>query len=351
MFCQLWEMMMVYKEVEHPDLLRIIKNAQKCHHFANELYWENFFSFLGSGKASLALVLGYLRREGVFPDKMHEIVVPGWLGFWVYNQIQPFAFPSRKITPKSRAILVYHQYGFPQNMDKILDVASKYNLVVIEDCAHAIYSKYKDKIVGTFGDFAIYSFSKFCFCFALGGVRWKNDGFREYMNNKVVTASYLLTLLINIAKITSEYSLKYPQKTFQKWANYFLDMTYALYGSSFKFSSFSRNIFINEMDAEVSLRTKRYLYFLDRTNKTGICDHLEQEGICPYIIPIKVKQKDINNAVNQLKYLGIQTGIYQFDVNRFLLEPKFEPCVWVMCHGALNDYLFEKQIDAIMSII
>lgn len=64
----------------------------------------------------------------------------------------------KKITTKTKAIMVVHLYGHPCDMDKIMSIAKEHNLLVIEDCAEAIGSKYKDKHVGTFGDVATFSF-------------------------------------------------------------------------------------------------------------------------------------------------------------------------------------------------
>lgn len=63
-----------------------------------------------------------------------------------------------KITDKTKAILPVHLYGQACDMDKIMIIAKKYNLKVIEDCAQAHAAKYKEKIVGTFGDLGAFSF-------------------------------------------------------------------------------------------------------------------------------------------------------------------------------------------------
>ena len=63
-----------------------------------------------------------------------------------------------KIKPNTRAIMVVHQFGQLADMDAILDIARRYNLKVIEDNAESIGGKYKGKILGTFGDAAVYSF-------------------------------------------------------------------------------------------------------------------------------------------------------------------------------------------------
>ena len=63
-----------------------------------------------------------------------------------------------KITSKTKAILPVHFAGRPCNMDALCYLAEKYNLKIIEDCAHAIETEYKGKKVGTFGDFSCFSF-------------------------------------------------------------------------------------------------------------------------------------------------------------------------------------------------
>lgn len=63
-----------------------------------------------------------------------------------------------KISNRTRVILPVHFAGRPCDMDTIMDIAGRYNLKVIEDCAHAIETKYKGKETGTFGDFGCFSF-------------------------------------------------------------------------------------------------------------------------------------------------------------------------------------------------
>lgn len=65
---------------------------------------------------------------------------------------------EEKINRNTGAILPVHFAGHPCDMDGIMQLAKQYNLVVIEDCAHAIEAKIKDKRVGTYGDFGCYSF-------------------------------------------------------------------------------------------------------------------------------------------------------------------------------------------------
>jgi dTDP-4-amino-4,6-dideoxygalactose transaminase len=65
---------------------------------------------------------------------------------------------ERRITPRTRAIAPVHFAGRACDMDAIMSIAQKYNLKVIEDCAHAIETEYKGRKAGTFGDFGCFSF-------------------------------------------------------------------------------------------------------------------------------------------------------------------------------------------------
>ena len=64
---------------------------------------------------------------------------------------------EEKITERTKAILVVHQFGLPADMDRIMEIAVKYNIRIIEDCAQAHLAKFNDKFVGTFGDIGVFS--------------------------------------------------------------------------------------------------------------------------------------------------------------------------------------------------
>lgn len=73
------------------------------------------------------------------------------------QNIDPAAIQA-VITSRTRAILPVHFAGRPCEMDAIMAIAKKHDLVVIEDCAHAIETTYHGRKAGTFGDFGCFSF-------------------------------------------------------------------------------------------------------------------------------------------------------------------------------------------------
>lgn len=72
--------------------------------------------------------------------------------------LSPESF-EKLITPKSKAVIVVDVYGNMPDMDKILKIAKKYKIKVIEDAAEAMGAEYKGKKAGSFGDVSAFSFN------------------------------------------------------------------------------------------------------------------------------------------------------------------------------------------------
>ena len=65
----------------------------------------------------------------------------------------------QKYGDKVKAVLVVHVYGLSADMDKIMEICSKYNVTVIEDAAESLGAYYKGKYTGSFGEFGVFSFN------------------------------------------------------------------------------------------------------------------------------------------------------------------------------------------------
>ena len=65
---------------------------------------------------------------------------------------------EKKITKKTKAIIVTHIYSFPNDMNKILKICKKHNILIIEDAAEVLGLSYKNKKCGSFGDLSTFSF-------------------------------------------------------------------------------------------------------------------------------------------------------------------------------------------------
>ncbi len=83
---------------------------------------------------------------------------------------------EHRITTRTKAIIVVHYAGYPADMDRILPIARKHNIKVIEDVSHAHGALYKGKMVGTFGDVSAFSLmSGKAFAIGEAGIMLTND--------------------------------------------------------------------------------------------------------------------------------------------------------------------------------
>ena len=106
----------------------------------------------------------------------------------VYADIDPKTFNidpeevAKLVTPKTKAIYVVHYAGLMVDMDPIMAIAKKHNLLVLEDCAHAPYAEYKGRKAGSIGDVGVFSFhslKNITTCGEGGMITTNNDKFAK----------------------------------------------------------------------------------------------------------------------------------------------------------------------------
>lgn len=133
------------------------------------------FRALGIGKGDEVLVQGNTYIASVMGVTMNG-ATPIFIEPDEYDLIDPDRL-EEAITENTKAILVVHLYGQASRMDKIMEVASKYNLRVVEDCAQSHGAMYNGKMTGTFGDIGCFSFypSKNLGAFGDGGAIVTDD--------------------------------------------------------------------------------------------------------------------------------------------------------------------------------
>lgn len=112
---------------------------------------------------------------------------------------------ERKITPRTKAVMVVHYLSMPAKIDKICEIAKKHNIKVIEDVSHAQGGLYKGKKLGTFGDVAAMSLmSGKSFATGEMGIMVTDD--REMLERAMVYCHYERNTLGNL---TTEYLKPY----------------------------------------------------------------------------------------------------------------------------------------------
>ena len=131
----------------------------------------NYCIGTGNGLDALMLALKALNiKEGdevIVPSNTYiatalAVTYVGAKPVFVEPDIRTFNIDPDKIessiTEKTKAIMPVHLYGQPCDMDRIMGIAYKHQLYVVEDCAQAHGARYKGKVIGSFGDAAGFSF-------------------------------------------------------------------------------------------------------------------------------------------------------------------------------------------------
>lgn len=148
------------------------------------------------------------------------------------------------ITTKTKAILAVHLYGQSCDMTKLMDIAKRYNLRVVEDCAQSHGNHWKGQTVGSFGDIGCFSFypTKGCGAFGDAGCIVTNDkkiadDFRIYRNygsekryhNKVVgTNSRLDELQAGLLRVKLTHLEDFNQERVKLAENYMQELNHPL---------------------------------------------------------------------------------------------------------------------------
>src|SRR3989339_587610 len=104
----------------------------------------------------------YITTSVAFPTTVNPGIQYGLKAIFIDAELDTLnidvSLIEKVITKKTKLIMVAHTLGKPYNLKKIMRLAKKYNLWVIEDCCDALGSKYEGKLVSSFGDIATFSF-------------------------------------------------------------------------------------------------------------------------------------------------------------------------------------------------
>ena len=335
----------MYYEVPNTPLASVLSNfflpKRKALEFAMQ---EGYFVIpTASGKSSMHLILEWLRFKGVLTSRMDDMVTPRWMGAWVYKTMHSHSFPQTVLTAQTKAVWVYHQYGFPQDMDAIRRIARERNLIVIEDCAHAIDSSYKSSRVGTLGDFGIFSFSKFVPSLMGGAIVTKDKEARDFFLARIGEPRTLYSLFCFWSKYFDDATHQAPL------AQELLKTSYALYSYHVSMTRTVQNLIARSLG---SLKRRRENYAIVKRILKGNpwIDSLETE-VLPYVVPVAGTPDELSRIVKIIKESGIYSGIYHFDENRNLLKPRFIKVAWLPVHQSIPAEVIEKVSIKIKEVL
>jgi hypothetical protein len=299
----------------------------------------------GSGKGALAAVLRYFRSVGRLENKNTPVMVPRWLGSWVYNVMLKWCFPDPAAGPRTAGLLIYHQYGYPQDLDVLLGEASRRGWFVVEDCAHAVRSYRAGQRLGLIGDAGILSFSKFFPSLTGGAVITRNRELATFVRRLRDVSPLWMSAACFWAKRIYESSAR--GRVGPRFAP-LVEMTYGVYDRALAIDPHASAVIGRELrgyalDRRDEVRD-RYLAVLGDLGCFPAADAAE---VTPYVLPVLGQESALERLAARLRDHRVRTGVYHFDVRRNHLEPDFRPCVWLPVHPGVPEQLQAAIADEV----
>jgi len=215
---------------------------------------------------------------------------------------------KKKITDKTKAIIVMHYGGFPCHMDEIMSIAKVYNLRVVEDACHGPLSEYNGKKLGTIGDIGCFSFfSNKNISTAEGGMLVTDN--EDYYNEACLLKSHGMTTM-----------------SYQRASGHSTDYDVVRLGYNYRMDDIRAAIGLVQLDKLRSDLEKRaqvrewYIKYL-KDNPKFIIPFLTHKGfVSNYIFPIILKnanKEERDYLRRKLDSAGIQTSIHYPPVHKF----------------------------------
>ena len=221
---------------------------------------------------------------------------------------------EKKITDKTKAILVVHMAGFPCKMDEIMAIAQKHNLKVIEDACHGPLSEYKGKKLGTIGDCAAFSFfSNKNISTGEGGMFISNN--KEMADKARLLRSHGMTTM-----------------SYQRAGGHATAYDIVELGYNFRLDDIHAAIAIEQLkklpgdlEQRIAVR-KRYIELLSKVENVVVPFADNTEFTSNYIMPIVITKgtvEDRDAIRNKIHEAGIQTSVHYPAIHRFSIYKEY----------------------------
>lgn len=221
---------------------------------------------------------------------------------------------EKKITSKTKAILVVHMAGFPCQMDEIMAIAKKHNLKVIEDACHGPLSEYKGQKLGTIGDCAAFSFfSNKNISTGEGGMFISNS--KELADKARLLRSHGMTTM-----------------SYQRAGGHATAYDIVELGYNFRLDDIHAAIAIEQLkklpgdlDARLAVRA-RYVERLSKIANVVVPFADNTEFVSNYIMPIIITKgtvEDRDKMRDAIHEAGIQTSVHYPAIHRFSIYKEY----------------------------
>lgn len=221
---------------------------------------------------------------------------------------------EKKITEKTKAILVVHMAGFPCKMDEIMAIAKKHNLKVIEDACHGPLSEYKGVKLGTIGDCAAYSF-------------FSNKNISTGEGGMLITNSKEIADKVRLLRSHGMTTMSY-----QRAGGHATSYDIVELGYNFRLDDIHAAIAIEQLkklpgDLEKRIAVReRYIQNLSKVANIVVPFADNTEFVSNYIMPIvltKGTAEDRDKIREAIHEAGIQTSVHYPAIHRFSIYKEY----------------------------
>ena len=293
-----------------------------------------------TARSALRPVLLHLRRTGALADKNAELLVPRWVCTSLHNTIHKVCFPTIHDSPSLRGVLVYHQYGFPQRLDRIAQRCRDRGLVLIENNVNCVFDGGWTGGMGETGLASVFSFPKM-FRTVLGGALVVRDP-----ELAAFCADYFRDdepWIRRLSRLARRITGAFPGRASQRLE----EMTYGI-------TDYGRNAAPADVAGMredfaaggVAHRKENYARLLKEFSGTPFFTGLEPEAI-PHVAPLFGPPEFLARLAAALAREDWESGVYHFDAARDLFEPNFIPCVPLPVHQGLGHDEMGRLIEIV----
>jgi hypothetical protein len=319
------------------------KSEHTSSHFVDALSTLIGLKIVPFSSARAALVYG-LRTLGI--GRMDEILVPPFLAHCVLSALSRTSFPAMTLSQRTKAILVFHQFGYPQQIDYIERIALQNGWYIVNNCAHSLLSTYHGKIVSDWGDFSVKSFPKFYPCNLGGALIGRNNRIQKSIDENY---EELAKQHGHLAERAYEILLKARQNLSGSEEQF---QIHAVYGYLPEVIAFPMKALpylpdtAGEIRHDAERRRKLFdivrTHFPDRIPESADCD------VVPFAIPVAGEAGHLERASLRIKEcLGVEAPVLHFDFARNMLEPEYKKALIIGCHEGWKEDIVYQILDLI----
>ncbi|MBI5134698.1 DegT/DnrJ/EryC1/StrS family aminotransferase [Candidatus Uhrbacteria bacterium] len=299
--------------------------------------------------ARAAMVFG-LRALGF--QRNDETYVPPFLGHCVLSALARTAFPARIPSKRTRAILVYHQFGFPQRIDRIEALAKKKKWIIINNMANTLFSQYRGEYLMGWGDLSVVSLSKLFPCAMGGGIVSRNSAIWKSWTTASRQDQGVQRVWVEKAhRILRQYHRKHKKEDSIGDVSYDIEGVYGYLPELIPFPDCSAGSLpqtTKELLCEGQRR--RTLWWIAQEMLPHRVPHCDDSDIVPFAIPIQGSQNELKEWSRSIwEDCRVVVPLLHFDWNRNMVEPDYRLSLAVGCHAQWTETIVRRICAIIRS--